>query len=158
MTGWRIGWLSAPTEMGQVIENLIQYSTSGVPVFSQRAAIAALTEGGDFLKQQIERAESGRRIVVDGLSDSNRIQLSAPDGAFYLFFGIEGIKDCRRLALDLVARTGVGLAPGSAFGTGGEGLPEAVLCAQSGAVESCCGADCFSRRGFPMRGFLDGVK
>jgi aspartate/methionine/tyrosine aminotransferase len=122
MTGWRIGWLSAPPEMGQVIENLIQYSTSGVPVFSQRAAIAALTEGGAFLKQQIERAENGRRIVVDGLSESNRIRLSAPDGAFYLFFGIEGIDDCRRLALDLVAKTGVGLAPGSAFGTGGEGF------------------------------------
>jgi len=122
MTGWRIGWLSAPPEMGQVIENLIQYSTSGVPVFSQRGAVAALSEGADFLEQQIGRAEKGRKIVVDGLSASNRIRLSAPQGAFYLFFGIDGIDDCRRLALDLVATTGVGLAPGSAFGAGGEGF------------------------------------
>lgn len=35
MTGWRVGWISAPPELGQVFENLIQYSTSGVPSFSQ---------------------------------------------------------------------------------------------------------------------------
>src|SRR5690606_21931714 len=29
MTGWRVGWLVAPPEIGQTIENLIQYSTSG---------------------------------------------------------------------------------------------------------------------------------
>ena len=42
MTGWRIGWLSAPVELGQTIENLIQYSTSGVAAFMQRGATAAL--------------------------------------------------------------------------------------------------------------------
>ncbi|MGO7216395.1 aminotransferase class I/II-fold pyridoxal phosphate-dependent enzyme, partial [Rhizobium ruizarguesonis] len=30
MTRWRVGWILAPHEMGQVLENLIQYSTSGV--------------------------------------------------------------------------------------------------------------------------------
>ena len=49
MTGWRIGWLSAPPALGQTIENLIQYSTSGVAAFLQRAATAALDDGDDFL-------------------------------------------------------------------------------------------------------------
>lgn len=120
MTGWRIGWLAAPPEMGQVIENLIQYSTSGVPVFSQRAAIAALEDGKDFLQHQIARARGGRQIVADAFKASNRIRLTEPEGAFYLFFGIEGYSDSRRLALDMVAETGVGLAPGSAFGIGGD--------------------------------------
>ncbi len=119
MTGWRVGWLQAPPEMGQVIENLIQYSTSGVPVFSQRAAIAALSDGKAYLENQIARARQGRQIVVDGLSQSNRVLLSAPEGAFYLFFGIEGLSDSRHAALKLVSETGVGLAPGSAFGQGG---------------------------------------
>ncbi|MEP4769965.1 MAG: pyridoxal phosphate-dependent aminotransferase [Roseibium sp.] len=120
MTGWRIGWLSAPPELGQVIENLIQYSTSGVPTFSQHAALAALTEGQAFLDQQIFRAREGLDCVVKGLSAIDRVKLVAPKGAFYLFFGIEGVTDTRQFALDLVRKTGVGLAPGTAFGRGGE--------------------------------------
>jgi len=42
MTGWRIGWIVAPQSLGAVMENLVQYNTSGVPVFSQRAAVVAL--------------------------------------------------------------------------------------------------------------------
>lgn len=120
MTGWRVGWISAPAELGQVFENLIQYSTSGVPAFSQRAAVAALTEGRSFLQRQIDLARDGRDLVVNGLGALDRIQLTAPEGAFYLFFSIEGVADTRTFALDCVRQTGVGLAPGTAFGPGGE--------------------------------------
>jgi len=120
MTGWRIGWISAPPELGQVIENLIQYSTSGVPAFSQRAAIAALREGRSFLETQIALARDGRDCVVAGLGALDRIRLTAPAGAFYLFFSIDGVSDTRQFALDCVRQTGVGLAPGTAFGKGGE--------------------------------------
>ncbi|MTI42434.1 pyridoxal phosphate-dependent aminotransferase [Roseibium hamelinense] len=122
MTGWRVGWLSAPPEMGQVIENLIQYSTSGVPVYSQRAAAAALNEGTGFLDQQLSRAENGRALVLEQFARSERFRFAAPEGAFYAFFGIDGISDTRQLALDLVRETGVGLAPGSAFGDAGQGF------------------------------------
>ena len=49
MTGWRIGWLEAPPALGATIENLVQFTTSGVPVFTQRAAIVALDEGEPFI-------------------------------------------------------------------------------------------------------------
>jgi aspartate/methionine/tyrosine aminotransferase len=39
MTGWRLGWLEAPPALGQVIENLVQYQTSGTPVFVQRGGL-----------------------------------------------------------------------------------------------------------------------
>lgn len=45
MSGWRLGWLEAPPELGQTIENLIEYSTSGVPVPTQRAGIVAVEQG-----------------------------------------------------------------------------------------------------------------
>ncbi len=57
MTGWRIGWLEAPPALGQVIENLIQYQSSGTPVFSQRAGIAALEQGEEFLAPLIRKNE-----------------------------------------------------------------------------------------------------
>ncbi|PVB63196.1 aspartate aminotransferase [Labrenzia sp. 011] len=120
MTGWRVGWISAPAVLGQVIENLIQYSTSGVPSFSQWGAVAALTEGRDFLGEQVARAARGRECVLSGLKGLNRVKVLPPQGAFYLFFSIDGVTDTRRFALDLVHQTGVGLAPGTAFGPGGE--------------------------------------
>ena len=120
MTGWRIGWIEAPVAFGQVIENLIQYSTSGSPVFIQRGAVAALDEGEDFVAEQIARAAEGRKIVYEGLKATNRVSLAAPVGAFYQFFSVDGREDSRALALELVDKANVGLAPGLAFGPGGE--------------------------------------
>jgi aspartate/methionine/tyrosine aminotransferase len=120
MTGWRIGWISAPEALGQVLENLIQYSTSGVPMFSQRAAVSALNDGHTFLELQVALAKEGRACVVQRLGALNRVRIAAPQGAFYLFFSIDGVEDTRKFAMDCVRETGVGLAPGTAFGNGGE--------------------------------------
>ena len=121
MTGWRIGWLEAPTALGPVIENLVQYSTSGVAAFVQRAAVTALDEGEPLVADQVARARKGRSIVCDGLGALNVVDLPPPPGAFYAFFSVRGITDTRRLALDLIERANVGLAPGTAFGAGGAG-------------------------------------
>ncbi len=123
MTGWRVGWLEAPEQFGQVIENLIQYSTSGSPVFVQRAAIAALDHGESFVTHQIDRARQGRDIVVQGLRATGRVSAPAPAGAFYYFFKVDGVTDTRAFAIRLVDEANVGLAPGIAFGKGAsEGL------------------------------------
>jgi aspartate/methionine/tyrosine aminotransferase len=116
MTGWRIGWLSAPRSLGQTIENLIQYSTSGVAAFIQRAATVALNQGDPFIATMVDRARVGRRIVSDGLRSTGRARFTEPPGALYLFFAVEGEPDTRGLALRLVDEANIGLAPGTAFG------------------------------------------
>ncbi len=133
MTGWRIGWLSAPPVLGAAIENLIQYSTSGVAAFMQRGALAALDEGEEFARMQVARAAEGRSIVCEGLVGSNRVRFAWPDGAFYLFFTIEGGGDTRQLALTLVDEANVGIAPGTAFGPGGDGFLR--LCFERNAAD-----------------------
>jgi aspartate/methionine/tyrosine aminotransferase len=120
MTGWRMGWLEAPVELGQIIENLIQYSSSGTPVFHQRAGVAALDQGETFLADQIARARRGREIV-GRLSETGRVALPPPAGAFYAFLRVIGARDSRDVAIRLIDEANVGLAPGSAFGAGGEG-------------------------------------
>ena len=120
MTGWRVGWIVAPPEIGQVLENLIQYSTSGVPQFLQQGAIVALDEGDAFVQANIDKAARNRDVFCDALIATNRVETLKPDGALYAFLKIDGVTDSRLAALDIVDRTNVGLAPGTAFGPGGE--------------------------------------
>ncbi len=120
MTGWRAGWISAPPEIGQVIENLVQYSTSGVPSFTQRAAAVALREGESFLAMQIARAQSNRDLVCDAFASTGKIKFARPEGAFYLFFKVEGYPEAKALALRLIDEANVGLSPGTGFYTGGD--------------------------------------
>ncbi len=121
MTGWRVGWISAPAELGQVFENLIQYSTSGVAAFMQRGAVAALNEGDAFVQEQVERARFGRQLFLDVFRNRNRVTMAEPDGAFYLFLAFDGEAESAKIAKKIVDEANVGLAPGSAFGLGGEG-------------------------------------
>lgn len=120
MTGWRVGWLRIHPSLQAVFENLIQYSTSGVAQFMQRGALAALDQGDDFIAGQVVRARQARDLVCGILGRTGRARFNVPRGAFYLFFAVEGIADSRQAAFEIVDRANVGLAPGTAFGAGGE--------------------------------------
>jgi aspartate/methionine/tyrosine aminotransferase len=121
MTGWRIGWIAASPALGPIVENLVQYSTTGVAAFMQRAATAALGGGEAFIEEQVAWARVGRDIVCDGLARTGRVRFARPDGAFYLFLAVEGEPDTSRLCLRLIDEARVGLAPGRTFGDAGEG-------------------------------------
>ncbi|MGL4405305.1 MAG: pyridoxal phosphate-dependent aminotransferase, partial [Notoacmeibacter sp.] len=97
-----------------------QYSTSGVAEFIQRGAIAALDNGDDFVDMQVARALKARNILGAALAGSNSVTFLPPEGAFYLYFKVEGWPDGRAAAIDLLDKTGLGLAPGTAFGAGTE--------------------------------------
>ncbi len=120
MTGWRMGWIRAHPALGQITENLIQYATSGVAQFMQRAGVVALNEGEDFVTAQVQRARESRDIACEILGRTGRCHFAVPQGAFYLFFTVEGCNDSDVLARRLVDEAKAGLAPGSAFGPGGE--------------------------------------
>ena len=80
MTGWRIGWLECPAWMSETVENLVQYSSSGVAAFMQRAAIAALEQGESFVEHQLVRARTGREIVTRGLGQLEHDDLPSRPG------------------------------------------------------------------------------
>jgi aspartate aminotransferase len=122
MTGWRVGWIKAPPALMPTFENLVQYSTSGVPQFLQRGAAAALDGGDDFIAMQTARARGALATLTEKLSATGRVRLASPQGAFYLFFAIDSVSDSMAAAKRLVDETGVGLAPGIAFGASGEGF------------------------------------
>jgi aspartate/methionine/tyrosine aminotransferase len=121
MTGWRMGWIQAPAELGQIFESLVQYNTSGVATFMQRAGIAAIEDGEPFVAEQIARAAKGREIVSAAFAGLNGVGYVPPAGAFYAYFSLDGFSDPMAAALRMVDEANVGLAPGTAFGPGPDG-------------------------------------
>ena len=120
MTGLRVGWLEAPAELGSIIENLVQYSSSGVAVPLQRGAEVAVSYGDQYLAEQVARVRQSRDILAAALERTGRVRFALPEGAFYLFCRIDGEPDTRALCLRLIDEAGLGIAPGTAFGSGGE--------------------------------------
>jgi len=111
----------APPQLGDLIGEMVQHNVSGVPTFLQPAGIAALEEGEPFVAEFVERCRKGRDIVADHLAAMPRVRFTPPDAAFYAFFEVEGVEDSLAFAKRIVREAGVGLAPGAAFGKGGEG-------------------------------------
>ena len=121
MTGWRLGWVIAPAAVNLHLRKLNQYNTSGAATFVQWAGIAALEQGEPFIAELRARLQRARDLVIQGLARFPRVHVAAPPGAFYAFFRVDGLGNGLAFAKDLVTRTGVGLAPGTAFGAQGEG-------------------------------------
>ncbi len=121
MTGWRMGWLITPASLTETLDRLIEFNTSGAPHFLQYACITAIRDGEPFVTDMIERCRRGGELVFQRLAANPRVRLARPEGAIYAFFRVDGLSDSLSYAKELLERSGVGLAPGSAFGPGGEG-------------------------------------
>ena len=101
----------------------------------QQGAVAALNEGDPYVEQQKKRASDARQALCQTLLATGRVRLVPPDGSFYAFFAIDGMDDTQSAALRLVDETGVGLAPGSGFGPGGESFFRACFLRRLDQVE-----------------------
>ena len=121
MTGWRLGWLTTPPSLGDFLENLIEYSSSGAATFIQHAGVTAVEEGEPFVESMVERCRTGREIVERHLAGLPRVRYQSPEAAFYAFFAVEGMEDSLEFAKELVRSAKVSVAPGMAFGPAGEG-------------------------------------
>jgi aminotransferase len=121
MTGWRIGWLAAPTAIVEGIIKIHQYVIMTAPTVAQDAALAALIDGEPEVERMRTEYDRRRRLVVDGF---NRIGLETfePRGAFYAFPRISSTGlDSATFAQRLLEEEHVAVIPGGAFGPSGEG-------------------------------------
>ena len=121
MTGWRLGWITAPASLEFTLAMLTEYNISGVAGFLQAAGIAALRHGEPEIERLQQRLLTLRALVGDHLGGIDGVRYLEPEGAFYSFFGIDGMTDSVAAAKSVLAGCGVGLAPGRAFGPSGEG-------------------------------------
>jgi len=121
MTGWRLGYSVAPTELTQEMIKIQQASTSCAASFVQAAGVAALRGPQDCVDEMREEYRKRRDVIVDGLNLIEGFDCIKPKGAFYVFPNIEELNMksselCERLLKD----AGVAAVPGSEFGPYGE--------------------------------------
>jgi len=130
MTGWRLGWTVARQDLVRKAAQLNEFIVSHAPSMVQRAGETALRDGEAFV--QGLKADVQRRVgfCYDALRRMTGVTVAPPEGSFYLFPRIAGLTDSFDFARSLLEETRVAVAPGSAFGRGGEG-----------AIRICCAAD-----------------
>jgi aspartate/methionine/tyrosine aminotransferase len=122
MTGWRLGWLVAPTALMDDLGKLVEYNTSCAPSFVQQAGVVAVRDGEAFTQSLVADLHASRDHLVSALQTIPGVDVRAPLGAMYLFFSMPGAERSLDLCKELVRDAGLGLAPGSAFGAEGEGF------------------------------------
>jgi aminotransferase len=129
MTGWRVGYACAPTDLLEGILKVHQYTIMSAPTVAQDAALVALTEPAVEAEVQRMAAEYDRRrqMFVAGLERLG-LATAEPRGAFYAFphIAASGLSS-DQFAERLLHEQHVAVVPGSAFGASGEGYVRASL-------------------------------
>jgi len=121
MTGWRLGWLVAPTPMVRQIVKVQEHTITCATSFAQKAGVAALRGPTAPLKAMVDEFRTRRDIVLRELKKIDRLSTDRPSGAFYVFPRVEVGIDSATLAERLLQEANVAVTPGSAFGEAGEG-------------------------------------
>ena len=135
MTGWRVGWLVARRDLTDKATQLNEFIVSHAPTFAQKAGETALAEGEGELLRMLERLKENRDRCLDALRGISGVTVPKPDGAFYLFPKVDGLTDSFAFCRRLLEETRVGLAPGVAFGEGGEGSFRICYAAERSILE-----------------------
>jgi hypothetical protein len=135
MTGWRLGWLVARRDLAGKATQLNEFIISHAPSFAQKAGETALAEGEPELRRMVGRLRENRDICLQALAGIAGVTLPKPDGAFYVFPRIDGLQDSFAFCKRLLEETRVGLAPGVAFGAGGEGSIRICYAAERAILE-----------------------
>lgn len=133
MTGWRLGYATAPVEIMRQMIKIHQFGIMSSPTTSQFAAVEALRNGDADVKLMRDEYDKRRRTIVDGF---NKIGLTCfePEGAFYVFPQITSTgMDSNTFCETLLNQEKVAVVPGNAFGASGEGF---IRCSYAYSVES----------------------
>ncbi|MCX2684643.1 pyridoxal phosphate-dependent aminotransferase [Pseudomonas sp. DCB_AW] len=117
MTGWRLGWIVAPTDIVINLEKLIEYNTSCAPAFIQLAGVEALKHSEKDVAEFRSKLRQSRDFLVTELSSILQEPIASPQGAMYLFFPSPSQDGSLSFCKRLVSESGLGLAPGLAFGS-----------------------------------------
>lgn len=128
MTGWRIGYIGAPSYIARACNKLQGQVTSGANCIAQRAVITALEESPERIKYMVDEFKNRRKLILELLNAIDGFECNEPEGAFYVFpnissfFGKElngvKIKNASDFAIYILEHANVATVTGDAFGNG----------------------------------------
>jgi len=128
MTGWRIGYIGAPTYIARACNKLQGQVTSGANCIAQRAVITALEEPVSRIGYMVDKFKERRKLILGLLNDIEGFECNEPEGAFYVFpdisaffgktFNGKTINNASEFAIYILEAANVATVTGDAFGNG----------------------------------------
>jgi aspartate aminotransferase len=126
MTGWRVGYISAPKDVAKACEKIQGQFTSGICSIAQRAAYTAISSDLTASKQMADTYLRRKKLVLDLLAEIPGLKMNDPQGAFYAFPDVSAyfgkkyaggtIADADDLAMYFLNEGHVSTVTGAAFG------------------------------------------
>ena len=122
MTGWRVGFTLANTDITEAMLKVHQYTMMCAPIMGQLAAVEALKESNNKeVEDMLAEYDRRRRVIVKGFRDLG-LSCFEPKGAFYAFPSIKSTgMTSEEFAEGLLTEEKVAVVPGSVFGKCGQG-------------------------------------
>ncbi|UII80627.1 pyridoxal phosphate-dependent aminotransferase [Flagellimonas sp. CMM7] len=128
MTGWRIGYIGAPTYIARACNKLQGQVTSGANCIAQRAVITALLESPSRVQYMVDEFKNRRKLILELLNNIDGFKCNEPEGAFYVYpdvtaffgktFNGKTINNASDFAMYLLEQANVATVTGDAFGNG----------------------------------------
>ncbi len=157
MTGWRLGWVVAPTALAAHLENLALCMLYGSPEFIQDAAVVALEQPLPQLQEMAEAYRQRRDLVCDCLADCPGARPLKPDGGMFVMVDIRATGlSAQAFSERLLDEQGVSVLAGEAFGPSAAGHIRLGLVLQADDLrEACrrialCARQCLAERDAPV--------
>ena len=128
MTGWRVGWIIANTDVIDMAKKIQSHATSNVSNISQIAAYSALKNGLNETKIMKESFNRRRLYAIEEFSNIENVNLIKSTGAFYLFPDvsyyssngvIKGVNNSIDFCNWLLDEYFIAFVPGEVFGKNG---------------------------------------
>lgn len=117
MTGWRVGWVVAPTSLVQHLDNLLLCMLYGLPGFVQEAALKAIELDDEIVASARELYTRRRDLIARELDGVPLIKGKVPEAGMFMLLdiratGLSGVD----FAWALFRETGVSVLDAQAFG------------------------------------------
>ncbi len=122
MTGWRLGYACGPAAIIQQMTKIHQFAIMCAPTTSQYAAVEALRNGDEDVREMREAYNQRRRYLLHAFEEMG-LKCFEPYGAFYVFPSIKEFgMTSDEFATRFLEEEKVAVVPGTAFGDSGEGF------------------------------------